>query len=115
MAAFSDEAAMMLDERARVIQLYFLQAGASVVLFFFQAEDGIRDLTVTGVQTCALPICTALVPVRSRGRVWPCTGKRGSGPGRLPLWRGGRSPPGASWRQSARGPAVASTDRKSVG
>src|SRR2546427_8466333 len=31
----------------------------SVILyffFFFQAEDGIRDLTVTGVQTCALPI-----------------------------------------------------------
>src|SRR3989475_5866470 len=27
--------------------------------FFFQAEDGIRDLTVTGVQTCALPICWA--------------------------------------------------------
>src|SRR2546430_7493720 len=26
---------------------------------FFQAEDGIRDLTVTGVQTCALPICLA--------------------------------------------------------
>src|SRR2546427_13252152 len=26
--------------------------------FFFQAEDGIRDLTVTGVQTCALPIVT---------------------------------------------------------
>src|SRR5690349_23670382 len=26
--------------------------------FFFQAEDGIRDLYVTGVQTCALPICT---------------------------------------------------------
>src|SRR2546430_179332 len=26
------------------------------VHFFFQAEDGIRDLTVTGVQTCALPI-----------------------------------------------------------
>src|SRR5207248_6874118 len=25
-------------------------------LFFFQAEDGIRDRTVTGVQTCALPI-----------------------------------------------------------
>src|SRR2546430_10332293 len=25
--------------------------------FFFQAEDGIRDFTVTGVQTCALPIC----------------------------------------------------------
>src|SRR5690606_39752906 len=26
-------------------------------IFFFQAEDGIRDFHVTGVQTCALPIC----------------------------------------------------------
>src|SRR2546430_163237 len=33
-------------------------------VFFFQAEDGIRDLTVTGVQTCALPICTDWT--------WPC-------------------------------------------
>src|SRR5256885_10210913 len=31
-----------------------------VVLFFFQAEDGIRDYKVTGVQTCALPISAAL-------------------------------------------------------
>src|SRR5215471_19049494 len=33
--------------------------------FFFQAEDGIRDLYVTGVQTCALPICgvPAAVPI----------------------------------------------------
>src|SRR2546430_3869445 len=29
-----------------------------LLFFFFQAEDGIRDLTVTGVQTCALPIYT---------------------------------------------------------
>src|SRR5437879_11499061 len=28
--------------------------------FFFQAEDGIRDTSVTGVQTCALPICPFL-------------------------------------------------------
>src|SRR2546430_8515677 len=28
-------------------------------VFFFQAEDGIRDLTVTGVQTCALPISSS--------------------------------------------------------
>src|SRR5215467_14921755 len=28
--------------------------------FFFQAEDGIRDYRVTGVQTCALPICRAM-------------------------------------------------------
>src|SRR5699024_12122006 len=27
--------------------------------FFFQAEDGIRDRNVTGVQTCALPICSS--------------------------------------------------------
>src|SRR2546429_3188243 len=34
------------------------------MLFFFQAEDGIRDVAVTGVQTCALPISTrpALAP-----------------------------------------------------
>src|SRR5688572_30877901 len=32
---------------SRVLRFFF---------FFFQAEDGIRDLTVTGVQTCALPI-----------------------------------------------------------
>src|SRR2546427_4051047 len=31
----------------------------SCFFFFFQAEDGIRDLTVTGVQTCALPISSA--------------------------------------------------------
>src|SRR5205085_3758331 len=29
--------------------------------FFFQAEDGIRDLTVTGVQTCALPISERMI------------------------------------------------------
>src|SRR5256885_12820146 len=28
-----------------------------IFFFFFQAEDGIRDYKVTGVQTCALPIC----------------------------------------------------------
>src|SRR2546425_8140674 len=31
-----------------------------VYFFFFQAEDGIRDKLVTGVQTCALPICHRL-------------------------------------------------------
>src|SRR5258706_1079870 len=34
----------------------FLSGVSSVVFFFFQAEDGIRDWSVTGVQTCALPI-----------------------------------------------------------
>src|SRR5688572_33449143 len=38
--------------------------------FFFQAEDGIRDLTVTGVQTCALPISgrSLATPTAARGR-----------------------------------------------
>src|SRR5205807_6451189 len=35
------------------------------VIFFFQAEDGIRDYKVTGVQTCALPICVR--PLRQVG------------------------------------------------
>src|SRR5205085_266833 len=37
--------------------------------FFFQAEDGIRDLTVTGVQTCALPISHRRRSTRQRPRV----------------------------------------------
>src|SRR5699024_11922865 len=31
-----------------------------ICIFFFQAEDGIRDRNVTGVQTCALPISTSI-------------------------------------------------------
>src|SRR2546430_6716868 len=37
------------------------------VFFFFQAEDGIRYLTVTGVQTCALPILAACPSAHDRG------------------------------------------------
>src|SRR5256886_12628193 len=37
------------------------------LVFFFQAEDGIRDLTVTGVQTCALPICPTIQQTFSEG------------------------------------------------
>src|SRR5256886_7389522 len=37
--------------------------------FFFQAEDGIRDLTVTGVQTCALPILQAIATAKRLGGV----------------------------------------------
>src|SRR6266567_4483390 len=43
-----------------------------VFFFFFQAEDGIRDLTVTGVQTCALPIsCSSPTPGPKRQRPHP--------------------------------------------
>src|SRR3989339_443279 len=41
----------------------------SCFYFFFQAEDGIRDWSVTGVQTCALPISS-----RRRHRDWSVTG-----------------------------------------
>src|SRR2546430_13006739 len=39
-------------------------------LFFFQAEDGIRDLTVTGVQTCALPICLTKIFYLAQDFYW---------------------------------------------
>src|SRR5256885_13107578 len=48
------------------------------LIFFFQAEDGMRDYKVTGVQTCALPICPAA------GDLW-----FGNDAG-LSQWRGGR-------------------------
>src|SRR5687768_17707580 len=44
------------DERSQVYSL-----------FFFQAEDGIRDVAVTGVQTCALPISLVRVAGVSEG------------------------------------------------
>src|SRR5256886_895717 len=40
-----------------------------VFFFFFQAEDGIRDLTVTGVQTCALPIFLLRIQQISKDRL----------------------------------------------
>src|SRR5207249_7664094 len=46
--------------------------------FFFQAEDGIRDRNVTGVQTCALPICMELIDV-----VLPCLDEAAALPGVL--------------------------------
>src|SRR5260370_29623149 len=58
-----------------------------ILIFFFQAEDGIRDSSVTGVQTCALPILsmngaccsTAHVLIRSYNRPGipsPCNAMR---------------------------------------
>src|SRR2546430_4629389 len=50
-----------------VIQCYGDRCPRRIVFvrfFFFQAEDGIRDLTVTGVQTCALPIFLRASPPR---------------------------------------------------
>src|SRR2546430_5589664 len=70
-----------------------------VFFFFFQAEDGIRDLTVTGVQTCALPILSL------SGPPWRYAIDRPSGlhAGRLSV-SGSLSGPSniVSWRGAAR-------------
>src|SRR5256714_3365201 len=44
------------------IALYTLASTSISYIFFFQAEDGIRDKLVTGVQTCALPISFDVTP-----------------------------------------------------
>src|SRR5699024_11577884 len=49
----------------------FASSGRSIhpiIFFFFQAEDGIRDRNVTGVQTCALPIYLSGIYHRLRTR-----------------------------------------------
>src|SRR3989440_2082218 len=52
----------------RAVVVDMTSAGIAVFrFFFFQAEDGIRDLIVTGVQTCALPISSPEVLVRVEG------------------------------------------------
>src|SRR3989449_7837585 len=40
-----------------------MSSPGAYAFFFFQAEDGIRDVAVTGVQTCALPISVELRPL----------------------------------------------------
>src|SRR5580698_2204246 len=52
---------------SNLVLIRFAPMVLRVVLFFFQAEDGIRDCHVTGVQTCALPISPPRVP-RAEGQ-----------------------------------------------
>src|SRR5207248_6955455 len=70
--------------------------------FFFQAEDGIRDRTVTGVQTCALPIFRMYLRRRARHarrrQPWLLAPWVGAKPGRF----GGRRRRGAHRRVGAR-------------
>src|SRR2546430_3546764 len=47
---------MVLYYASSLVDRIRVQCSFYWFFFFFQAEDGIRDLTVTGVQTCALPI-----------------------------------------------------------
>src|SRR5437867_13102229 len=63
-----------------------------LVVFFFQAEDGIRDRTVTGVQTCALPIFGQAEPHEGQhGDGEQIGGAHGHQKGRGPAGAGGRS------------------------
>src|SRR5690349_25011195 len=76
------------------------------ILFFFQADDGIRDLYVTGVQTCALPI-SSLTLKRE-----PCHGHWTTSPSNLPSDNG---PPRCEhvWATAHTSPSQRA-DRKSV-
>src|SRR5262249_59536379 len=69
--------------------------------FFFQAEDGIRDWSVTGVQTCALPIWFCAPPSAARAlRAHPrISGALGS------------RPPASGSRRASRRPTVSAVHR----
>src|SRR5256884_4582349 len=60
----------LLQERISLTLLVDGRFSSSHCIFFFQAEDGIRDVAVTGVQTCALPIslffCAAEIYILSQ-------------------------------------------------
>src|SRR5207248_1137945 len=60
----------------------------SYLHFFFQAEDGIRDRTVTGVQTCALPISAAAAAHKpaDRSKSPECAGFRSGLPAKRRGW-----------------------------
>src|SRR2546430_12989471 len=74
----------------------------SVLSFFFQAEDGIRDLTVTGVQTCALPISPRRPARRAVRRPRRATADRRPGGGRAAADRRTPEAGGAHARAAAR-------------
>src|SRR5438034_3845572 len=57
MFSFSQALSLLLPRRVLFCVYVGLFFFFFVFFFFFQAEDGIRDHCVTGVQTCALPIC----------------------------------------------------------
>src|SRR2546430_5156025 len=46
----------VVSSTSYITRVVYFEECCDLRFFFFQAEDGIRDLTVTGVQTCALPI-----------------------------------------------------------
>src|SRR3712207_8296740 len=98
---------------------------------FFQAEDGIRDIGVTGVQACALPIWSVQCVAPERWRSVPDVVARGRrlghllrsrGPSPILRWAGPRGTPGELARQALQDPVSIAdragtrrhTDRKST-
>src|SRR5690349_21930218 len=78
--------------------------------FFFQAEDGIRDLYVTGVQTCALPILAT-----GPSPAGPATGRS---PARWPAARrrtGSRSATAGPWSRSTTSGRPRRSEERRVG
>src|SRR5260221_4063133 len=55
----------MVFSEQKAVYLFTVVLGFIPIIFFFQAEDGIRDHCVTGVQTCALPISSRRRHTRS--------------------------------------------------
>src|SRR5687767_15702972 len=56
----------MSDELLFFLCVFFILNFFFFFFFFFQAEDGIRDKLVTGVQTCALPILRGAASILAR-------------------------------------------------
>src|SRR5260370_5389303 len=73
-------AGVVLLAAAALVLLTFSNYGFTWYIFFFQAEDGIRDSSVTGVQTCALPI----LGERRGAEVFNQKSERSSG--KISLW-----------------------------
>src|SRR5205823_8858030 len=88
-------------------------------VFFFQAEDGIRDKLVTGVQTCALPICAPPSVSSPRRPLWRPWSRRPCEPSachvghrRRPCRGGRRAPASRNERPPARRRGDRSEERR---
>src|SRR3989475_217737 len=90
-------------------ELLFIYLLCLSFFFFFQAEDGIRDLTVTGVQTCALPIYWAMSSGWVLGTTSTCSW--------LPLrcWRSSACCTSACFCAASSVPVVSTTGESSAG
>src|SRR2546429_549468 len=90
-ATAQDISNVVTDAASGVVDMFHGIDKAVADTFFFQAEDGIRDVAVTGVQTCALPICGGRTTAGCRSRTGitrssPRTSITGTRSGAGPAW-----------------------------